>query len=128
MHSDWLKFVTWLPTTTNCSALFRSRVITRKFVLILDWLPAFEKFHFLKKWAILGLSSIIFSLFKQTIQILQQINVKKCSSSIRCHDSNSQPSDYESPPLTTRQGLPRYKQFFLFNLKSFWLLLGIELR
>ena len=40
--------------------------------------------------------------FKQTIQISQQINVKKCSSSIHCQDSNSRPSDYESPPLTTR--------------------------
>ena len=34
--------------------------------------------------------------------MLQQINVKKCPSSIWCWDSNSQPSDYESPPLTTR--------------------------
>ena len=30
----------------------------------------------------------------------------KCPSSIWCRDSNSQPSDYESPPLTTRPGLP----------------------
>ena len=35
-----------------------------------------------------------------------QINVKKCPSSIRRRDSNSHPSDYESPPLTTRPGLP----------------------
>ena len=38
----------------------------------------------------------IFSLFKQTVQILQQINVKKCPSSIWRWDSNAQPSDYES--------------------------------
>ena len=25
---------------------------------------------------------------------------------MRCQDSNSQPSDYESPPSTTIQGLP----------------------
>ena len=30
---------------------------------------------------------------------------EKCPSSIRCRDSNSQPSDYESPPLTTRPPL-----------------------
>ena len=30
----------------------------------------------------------------------------KRPSSILCRDSNSQPSDYESPPLTTRPGLP----------------------
>ena len=44
--------------------------------------------------------------FKQTIQILQQIQVKKCPSSIKCRDLNSQPSNYESSPLTTRPGLP----------------------
>ena len=58
------------------------------------------------KWAILGLYSIYFRLFIETIQILQQINVKKCPSSIQCWDSNSQPSDFESPPLTTKPGLP----------------------
>ena len=47
-------------------------------------------------WFIFGL------FFKQTIQFLQQINVIKCPSSIQCLDSNSQPSDYESPRLTTR--------------------------
>ena len=50
--------------------------------------------------------SFIFGLFKQTIQILQQINVKKCPSSIWCQDSNSQPSDYKSPPLITRPVFP----------------------
>ena len=39
--------------------------------------------------------------FKQTMQILQQIIVKKSPSSIRHQESNSQPSDCESPPLTT---------------------------
>ena len=61
------------------------------------------------KWAILGLFFIYFGLPKQATQILQQINVKKCPSSILCRDSNSQTSDYESPPLTTRQGLPPSK-------------------
>ena len=45
-------------------------------------------------------------LFRQTLQLLQQINVKKCPSSIWHQDSNSQPPDYESPPLTTIPGLP----------------------
>ena len=31
---------------------------------------------------------------------------EKCPSSIWRRDSNSQPSDYESPPWTTRPGLP----------------------
>ena len=34
--------------------------------------------------------------------------MKKCPSSIWRQDSNSHPSDYESPPLTTRPGLPRF--------------------
>ena len=52
--------------------------------------------------------SFIFGLFKQTIQILQQINVKKCPSSIQCQDLNSQPSDYESPPLTSNRWFCSY--------------------
>ena len=59
-----------------------------------------------KKWADPGLFFVYFHPLKQTIQFLQQINVKKCPSSIRRQDSNSQPSDYQSPPLTTRPGLP----------------------
>ena len=49
---------------------------------------------------------VYFRLFKQTIQFLQQINVKKCPSSIWCWDSNPRPSEHESPPITTRPGLP----------------------
>ena len=66
------------------------------------------KLDFLKKWANpRRLFRFIFGLFKQTLlQFLQQIKWEKCPSSIRCRDSNSQPSDYESPPLTTRPGLP----------------------
>ena len=47
----------------------------------------------------------IFGLFKQTLQFLQQINVKKCPSSIRCRDLNPQPLEHESRPITTRPGL-----------------------
>ena len=47
---------------------------------------------------------VFFNLFNQTCTILQQC--EKCSSSTRRKDSNSQPSDYESPPLTTSPGLP----------------------
>ena len=51
--------------------------------------------------------TFIFGLFQTNINtILQQINVKKCPSSIRHWDSNPRPSDRESPPITTRPGLP----------------------
>ena len=49
----------------------------------------------------------LFSSFQTNItNFTTNMNVKKCPSSIRRWDSNSQPSDYESPPLTTRPGLP----------------------
>ena len=55
-----------------------------------------------------GSFSFIFRRFKHTIVkiVLQQINVKKCPSSIRCWDLNPQPLEHESPPLTIRPGLP----------------------
>ena len=61
-----------------------------------------------KNWAILSLFLIYFHLFKQTLQFLQQIYVKKmlCPSSIRCRDTNPRPLEHESPLITTRPGLP----------------------
>ena len=50
---------------------------------------------FLKKWANPGL---FFGLFKQTLQFLQQIIMKKCPSSIWRRDSNPQPFTDESSP------------------------------
>ena len=41
-------------------------------------------------------------------------------SSIRRWDSNSQPSDYESPPLTTRPGLPPKKKILSHQLRQKW--------
>ena len=76
-----------------------------------------------------GLFFVYFCLFKQTLQFLQQINVKKCPSSIRHRDSNQQPPDYESPPLTTRPGLPPFAEnvcqeniFSHVPTFNFWLL------
>ena len=44
--------------------------------------------------------------FKQTLQFLQQINVKKYPSSVRCWDLNPQPSHNELHSITIRTGLP----------------------
>ena len=62
---------------------------------------------FLKR-AIPGLFFIIFLVFftQTSIQFLQQINMKRCPSSIHWWDLNSRPSDHESPSITTRPGLP----------------------
>ena len=83
--------------------------------LILGLLPVQESYavSFFKKWAIPGL---FFGLFKQTVQFLQQIYVKKCPSSIRCRDSNSQPSEREYPPITTRPGLPPSKLWIFYGI------------
>ena len=49
----------------------------------------------------------LFSVFSNKhYNFLQQIYVKKCPSSLRCRDSNPRPSEHESPPITTRPGLP----------------------
>ena len=50
---------------------------------------------YFKKWAYPGLVLFIFGLFNQTIQILQQINVKNVISKPR-------PLEHESPSITTR--------------------------
>ena len=52
--------------------------------------------------------SFLFSLFKETLQFLQQIIVKKRPSSIQCRDSNPQPFEHELSPITTR---PRIASF-----------------
>ena len=59
----------------------------------------------------------LFLSFQTHITILQQINVKECPSSMQCWDSNSRPSEPESPPTTTRPGLLPY-QSVLGNLIS----------
>ena len=64
-----------------------------------------QLYLFLKKWAIPDLFLVYFRLFKQTIQFLQQIDVKKYPSSIRCWDLNPRPSEDELPPITTKPGL-----------------------
>ena len=80
-----------------------------------DW-PAFSKCFFLN-WANSGLFFVLFSVFfKQTLQFLQQINVKKCPSSLRRRDSNPRPFEHESSPITTRPGLPPK---LLVNVTSF---------
>ena len=63
-------------------------------------------YNFLKNGPTPATFSFIFGLFKQTLQFLQQIYVKKCPSSIQCRDLNPRRSEHESFPITTRPGLP----------------------
>ena len=63
---------------------------------------------FLKKWAIPGLFLVIFGLFQSnnTIFITNQCEKMSCPSNIRCRYSNPRPLECDSPPITTRPGLP----------------------
>ena len=48
----------------------------------------------------------LFLSFQTNFTIFTTNKCEKCPSSIRCWDSNPRPSEYESPPITTRPGLP----------------------
>ena len=65
----------------------------------------FEK-GFFKKWANPGLFFVYFRLFKQTIQFLQQINVKNVHPVYIARIRTHIPLEHESPPITTRLRLP----------------------
>ena len=55
-----------------------------------------------------------FSVFSNKhYKFLQKIFVKKCPSSVQCRDSNSWSLERESPPITTRPGLPPYRNFII---------------
>ena len=65
--------------------------------------------------------------FQTTLQFLQQINVKKCPFSIQCWYSNPQPSEHESPPITTRlsyfnvsKNFKKNKVFLFQNSENFF--------
>ena len=60
------------------------------------------------KWAILGVFSIYFRPFKQTLQFLQQIYVK-IFMTIQYTAQPLEPLEHKSPPITTRPGLPPYQ-------------------
>ena len=53
--------------------------------------------------------SVIFGSFPTNIDIFIKKQSNNCQSSIRCLDSNPQPSDCELHPITIRPGLPPSK-------------------
>ena len=61
---------------------------------------------YFKKWANPGLFSFIIGLFKQTLNFFTTNICEIFLSSIQCQDLNPRPSECESPPITTRPGLP----------------------
>ena len=63
--------------------------------------------------ATLGIFLVYFRSFSNKQYKFYNKLMRKCPSSIRCQDSNSQPPDYKSPPLTTRPGLTPDIGFFM---------------
>ena len=63
---------------------------------------------FKKKWANPGrpFYHFFWSLQTNIITIFATCICEKCPSDIRCRDSNPQPLENESPPITTTPGLP----------------------
>ena len=58
------------------------------------------------KWAIPGLFYRLFLVFSNKHYNFYNNICEKCPSSIRCRDWNPRPLGIESPPVTTRPGLP----------------------
>ena len=87
------------------------------------WWPAgeFSPKHFIYflKFAILGLYFVYFRLFKQTILTTNICEKMLWPCSIRQWDLNPRPSEYESPPITTRPGLPPTNHFIYHQTESF---------
>ena len=84
---------------------------------VLDRVP----FFLLKMGQPRQLLSFIFGLFKETsLQFFTTNICGKCPSSIRCRDSNPQPSERESLPITNRPGLVIVKPGTIKVKKSYF--------
>ena len=69
-----------------------------------NWIVCLKRPKINKKKPWLAHLCLFLVLLWQTFQFLQQYNVKKCPSSIRCWDLNPQRLEHESPCITTRPG------------------------
>ena len=96
---------------TKWQQLVREKMLVNAYdVLRLKFVVHCEKIKFKLFFKKMGQPWPLFHLFpvfsNKHYNFLQQIYVKKCSSSIWCQDSNPRPLECESPPITTRPGLP----------------------
>ena len=76
------------------------------FYLIFPWSWGRKCYYLLLNWPTPASFSFIFFFSNTHYNFTTNRNVKKCPSSIWCRDSNSRPLELESPPTTTRPGLP----------------------
>ena len=91
-HLGWQTLLKWFLNFTFLQHLKRSVVSIHN--------------YFFNKWAIPGLFLNIFGQFQIKTTIFTTNQGKNCPSSIWCWDTNPQPSQYRSSPITTRPGLP----------------------
>ena len=94
----------------------------------LKWGADCTLFYFFKNGPTPASFLFIFGLFKQTLQILQQIDVKKCPSSIWCRDSNPRPWNIslfpqalEAPALISTYYATHFSKDYSRNGRSTWL-------
>ena len=110
------RVLTTLTTASNREMIFKGFKILKlffKFTLNVFSLKngptklQFRGEYRLFKWAIPGLLLVYFRLFQTNITIFTTNNCEKCPSSKWCWDSNPQPFEHVSSPITTGPGLQR---------------------
>ena len=93
---------------SNIWATFVRKFVTKTFQKVPIWS------HFFK-WAIPGFFLFLFLFFSNKNYNFTTNICDKRPSSIQCWDLNPRPSEHESPPLTTRPGLPLVTLFVPFG-------------
>ena len=75
--------------------------------------------HLIFNWAIQAPFIVYFRSFQTNITVFTINTREKSPSSIRCKDSNPQSLEPESPPITTRPGLPpKPRYLFVVHIKT----------
>ena len=75
--------------------------------------------HLIFNWAIQAPFIVYFRSFQTNITVFTINTREKSPSSIRCKDSNPQSLEHESPPITTRPGLPpKPRYLFVVHIKT----------
>ena len=95
----------WTVVVLNWSVWSPSAPTIRVWIPLKSTVAFFQMFF---KWVNPGLFFVYFQSFHSNITIFTTNQCEKCPSSIRHWALNSQPSDYQSPPLATRPELPPY--------------------
>ena len=118
MHLHWRSMSSHIKLTSTYFSIQKWQLILTKIaphpippnILIcahlLRFPLIFAKHVYLKKWANPGLLFVYYQSLQTNITIFTTNLCEKCSSNIRCRDSNPWPLECESLPITTRPGLP----------------------